>query len=40
VSNTGAPIVANQLGFTGFDNRHNRNDFGVVRAKLDFKFGS
>jgi outer membrane immunogenic protein len=37
VSNTGAPIVANQLGF---DNRRNRDDFAVVRAKLDWKFGS
>ena len=36
VSNTGAPIVANQLGF---DNRRNRDDFAVVRAKLDYKFG-
>jgi outer membrane immunogenic protein len=38
VSNTGAPVLANQVGF-GFDNR-NRDDFAVVRAKLDFKFGS
>jgi outer membrane immunogenic protein len=38
VSNTGAPVTANQLGF-GLDNRRNRDDFAVVRAKLDFKFG-
>jgi outer membrane immunogenic protein len=39
VSNTGAPVLANQVGF-GFDNnRRNRDDFAVVRAKLDFKFG-
>ena len=40
VSNTGAPVLANQFGL-GFDNnRRNRDDFAVVRAKLDWKFGS
>ena len=38
VSNTGAAIVTNGFGF-GNGNR-NRDDFGVVRAGLNFKFGS
>jgi len=38
VSNTGAAVIDNQL--VGFgDNRRNRDDFAVVRAGLNFKFG-
>src|SRR5215210_7989646 len=38
VSNTGAAVVDSQL--VGFgDNRRNRDDFAVVRAGLNFKFG-
>jgi outer membrane immunogenic protein len=43
VSNTGAAITAGQLGFgtgLGFDNRRNRDDFAVVRAGLNYKFGT
>jgi outer membrane immunogenic protein len=39
VSNTGAPVTANQLGF-GFDNRRNSLDLGLVRVGLNYKFGS
>ncbi len=38
VSNTGAAVVANQVGF-GFNNDRNRDDFAVIRAGLNFKFG-
>src|SRR4051812_18913951 len=37
VSNTGAAAVESQ--FAGFDNHRNRDDFAVVRAGLNFKFG-
>jgi outer membrane immunogenic protein len=37
VSNTGAAVVESQ--FAGFDNHRNRDDFAVVRAGLNFKFG-
>jgi len=43
VSNTGAAVFATGFGNgtgLGFDNRRNRDDFAVVRAKLDFKFNS
>ena len=36
VSNTGAPVLDAQLT----DNRHNRDDFAVIRAGLNWKFGS
>ena len=43
VSNTGAAVFAtgfgNGTGF-GFDNRRNRDDFAVVRAGLNYKFGT
>ena len=37
VSNTGAAVTAGQLGF---DNRRDREDFGVVRVGVNYKFGS
>src|SRR3954468_2168013 len=37
VSNTGAAVLDSQLGF---DNRRHRDDFAVVRAGLNWKFGS
>jgi outer membrane immunogenic protein len=40
VSNTGAAVVDGQLGGLGFDNNRRRDDFAVVRAGLNFKFGS
>src|SRR3954464_6965492 len=40
VSNTGAQVVDAQLTGFGFDNRRNRDDFAVVRAGLNWKFGS
>jgi outer membrane immunogenic protein len=40
VSNTGAAVVDGQLGGLGFDNRRRSDDFAVVRAGLNFKFGS
>jgi outer membrane immunogenic protein len=39
VSNTGAPVLDSQLVGLG-DNRRNGNDFGVVRAGLNYKFTS
>ena len=39
VSNTGAPVFADQVGL-GFDSRRNRDDFAVVRAGLNYKFTS
>jgi outer membrane immunogenic protein len=40
VSNTGAPVLDAQITGFGFDNRRNRDDFAVVRAGLNWKFGS
>src|SRR5215207_1951339 len=40
VSNTGAAVVDSQFAGFGFDNRRNNNDFGVVRAGLNYKFTS
>jgi outer membrane immunogenic protein len=37
VSNTGAPVTAGQLGI---DNRRDREDFGVVRVGVNYKFGT
>jgi outer membrane immunogenic protein len=37
VSNTGAAVTAGQLGF---DNRRDREDFGVVRVGVNYKFGT
>jgi outer membrane immunogenic protein len=37
VSNTGAAVTAGQLGF---DNRRDRDDFGVVRVGVNYKFGT
>ena len=37
VSNTGAAVTAGQLGI---DNRRNRDDFGVVRVGVNYKFGT
>src|SRR3954452_22729112 len=37
VSNTGAAVTAGQLGF---ENRRNRDDFGVVRVGVNYKFGT
>ena len=37
VSNTGAPVTAGQLGI---DNRRDRDDFGVVRVGVNYKFGT
>jgi len=39
VTNYGAPVTSDQLGFD-FDNRRNRDEFAVVRAGLNWKFGS
>ena len=39
VSNTGAAVTANQLGL-GFDNRRDSLSFGLVRAGLNYKFGT
>ncbi len=38
VSNTGAAVVDSQ--FAGFGNNRRENDFAVIRAGLNFKFGS
>ena len=38
VSNTGAAVLDTQLNGFG-DNRRNNNDFAVIRAGLNFKFG-
>jgi outer membrane immunogenic protein len=40
VSNTGAAVLDSQFAGVGFDNRRNRDDFAVVRAGLNWKFGS
>ena len=37
VSNTGAQVTAGQLGF---NNRRDRDDFGVVRVGVNYKFGT
>ena len=37
VSNTGAAVTAGQLGI---DNRRDREDFGVVRVGVNYKFGT
>src|SRR5829696_2033878 len=39
VTNYGAPVTSDQLGFD-FDNRRHRDDFAVIRAGLNWKFGS
>jgi len=39
VSNTGAAVFSDQFAGSGFNNDRNRDDFAVVRAGLNFKFG-
>src|SRR3954454_677056 len=40
VTNTGAPVLDSQIAGFGFDSRRRANDFGVVRAGLNYKFTS
>ena len=40
VTNTGAPVLDSQIAGFGFDSRRRENDFGVVRAGLNYKFTS
>jgi outer membrane immunogenic protein len=39
VSNTGAAVFSDQFAGSGFNNHRNRDDFAVIRAGLNFKFG-
>jgi outer membrane immunogenic protein len=39
VSNTGAAVFSDQFAGSGFNNDRNRDDFAVIRAGLNFKFG-
>ena len=39
VTNTGAPVVANQLGVR-VDDRHRGNDVGLMRVGLNWKFNT
>src|SRR3954467_9140361 len=40
VTNTGAPVLDSQIAGFGFDSHRRENDFGVVRAGLNYKFTS